>query len=172
MLVLKWILIILAGLLILGALLVTIGLYWLSKNQPTTAEVANGIRDGRFKPCPDTPNCVSTQADPQDETHYVEPIPFDGSREQLLALLEEWIHARDGTEILSRSDDYLHAVFSSKFFGFKDDLELYIPDAAHHVHLRSAARVGRGDMGVNRSRYQAIRAHIREPCPPPTGPAE
>jgi len=162
MIVLKWILIILAGLLVVGALFITISLFWLSKNQPTTAEVNIGIEKGQFAACPSTPNCVSTQAKPQDETHYAEPIPFNGSSEELLAFLEDWIKTQDRAEVISRSDRYLHAIFASKTFGFKDDLEVFIPDASKLVHIRSAARVGRSDLGVNRERYQTFRKLIIE----------
>ena len=165
MIVLKWILITIAGLLIVGALFVTISLYWLSKNQPSTAEVNIGVEDGQFSACPDTPNCVSTQADPQDETHYVEPVPFSGEREELLAFLQDWINAQERAELISRGDNYLHAVFSSKTFGFKDDFEVVIPDGSNLVHIRSAARVGRSDMGVNRARYETIRDLLSENFP-------
>ncbi len=157
MIILKWILITIAGLLVAGALFISISLYWLSKNQPTTAEVNIGVDNGQFSPCPDTPNCVSTQAEPQDATHYAEPISFSGEREQLLAFLEDWINSQERAELMSQSDNYLHAVFASKTFGFKDDFEVFIPEDSKLVHIRSAARVGRSDMGVNRARYETIR---------------
>jgi len=162
MIVLKWILIILAGLLVVSALFITISLFWLSKNQPNTAEVNIGIEKGEFAACPSTPNCVSTQANPQDETHYAEPIPFKGNREELLTFLEDWIKTQNRAEVISRNDRYLHALFASKAFGFKDDFEIFIPDGSKLVHLRSAARVGRSDMGVNRERYQTFRKLITE----------
>src|SRR6056297_1329597 len=162
MIVLKWILIILAGLLLVGALFISISLYWLSKNQPTTAEVDLGIDNGQVAACPSTPNCVSTQAEPQDETHYVEPVPFKGTREELLAFLQDWINTQERAEVISHSDNYLHAVFASKTFGFKDDFEVFIPDGSKLVHIRSAARVGRSDLGVNRERYQTFRKLIIE----------
>ncbi len=161
----KWILITLAGLLVVGALFVIISLYWLSKNQPATAEVNIGVQDGQLVPCPETPNCVSTQADPQDETHYAEPVPFSGQPEELLTFLEDWISEQPRAEVQSRNENYLHAVFASKTFGFKDDLELFIPDGSKLVHIRSAARVGRSDMGVNRARYQTIRDLLSERFP-------
>lgn len=162
MVLLKWILIIVIGLLLVGSLFVTISLYWLGKNQPTTAELDLGVSNGQFSPCPETPNCVSTQADPQDEAHYAEPIPFNGNREELLALLEDWITAQEGAEVISRSENYLHAIFASKTFGFKDDLEIFIPDGSKILHLKSAARVGHSDLGVNRKRYRTIRHLVTE----------
>ncbi len=162
MILLKWILIALAGLLVVGVLFITISLYWLSKNQPTTAEVNIGVQNGQFAPCPDTPNCVSTQADPQDEMHYAAPISFNGEPEELLDFLEDWISEHARAEVKSRNENYLHAVFASKTFGFQDDLELFIPEGSQVVHLRSAARVGRSDMGVNRARYETIRDLLSE----------
>ena len=161
----KWILITLAGLLVVGALFVIISLYWLSKNQPATAEVNIGVQDGELVPCPETPNCISTQANPQDETHYAEPLSLSGSREALLDFLEKWIQQQERADVIIRRKNYLHAVFASKTFGFKDDLEVFIPDSSKLVHIRSAARVGRSDMGVNRARYETIRDLLSERFP-------
>mgnify|MGYP006301041899 FL=1 len=59
-------------------------------------------------------------------------------------------------------DDYLHAVFRSRVFGFRDDLELLLPPDEPVVHLRSASRVGYGDMNANRQRYQAVREAVHQ----------
>ena len=155
--VVKWILIVLAAIIVGGGLFITFGLYRISQRQPETSEIPLGLKDGRLSACPETPNCVATQADPEDETHYVEPIPFSGSGENLLGYLAEWISRQPRAEVVTRRDGYLRAVFSSRLFGFKDDVEVYVPEGRSVVHLRSASRVGKSDMGVNKARYQAIR---------------
>ena len=38
-----------------------------------------GVKDGRLARPRSTPNCVSSQADPADKQHYIEPIRFRGA---------------------------------------------------------------------------------------------
>ncbi len=160
MVIIKWILILVAAIVVGGALVLTFGLYRLSKNQPSTEEVSLGMQEGKLTPCPQTPNCVSTQADPSDEPHYVEPIPWHGSRDDLLGRLAKWIAEQPRAKLVTRRDNYLRAVFASQLFKFKDDVEVYVPEGEGVVHIRSAARVGQSDMGVNRKRYQTLRSII------------
>jgi uncharacterized protein (DUF1499 family) len=160
--ILKWALILVAALTVGGGLFLTVSLFVVSRQQPGTEELDLGVEDGRLTSCPKTPNCVSTQATPTDETHYVEPIAYKGDAEQLLEMLTEWIRQQPRAEIVRTEGNYLRAVFTSRVFGFHDDLEIYFPEGESVVHLRSASRVGQGDMGVNRKRYQAIRSVIRD----------
>ena len=39
-----------------------------------------GVNNGELTPCPETPNCVSSQA--QDKEHFIEPIRFAGTQQQ------------------------------------------------------------------------------------------
>ncbi len=159
--IVKWVLIVLGGLVVSGGLFLTVSLFVASRQQPSTEEVDLGVEDGRLSPCPETPNCVRTQADPADETHYAEPIPYEGSTEQVLERLTDWIRQQPRAEAVRTEGRYLRAVFTSRVFGFHDDLELYLPKGESVVHLRSASRVGHSDMGVNRDRYRAIRDVVR-----------
>jgi uncharacterized protein (DUF1499 family) len=43
---------------------------------------------------------------------------------------------------------------------FVDDVEFWFDPAANVIQVRSASRVGRGDMGVNRKRIEAVRAAL------------
>lgn len=153
-----------------GGIVLLWGLFRASRNQPATEDVRLGVTAGNLTACPETPNCVSTQAPASDETHYVEPIPLEavagagetgtggaGPGEAALRRAAEWVEAQARAEIVSREPGYLRAVFSSRIFGFKDDLELFVPEDGAMLHLRSGARVGQSDMGVNRKRYQALR---------------
>jgi uncharacterized protein (DUF1499 family) len=42
-----------------------------------------------------------------------------------------------------------------------DDLEFHLDASARVIHVRSAARLGYSDFGVNRKRIEAIRAQFR-----------
>jgi uncharacterized protein (DUF1499 family) len=157
-----WIAIGVAVVAVAGVALVAGGLVYASRTQPTTEQVSLGVSGGQLTPCPETPNCVSTQADPTDEIHYAEPIPYSGSRSELVTRLAEWIEGQDRAELVEKRDDYIRAVFTSQVFRFHDDVELYFPEDASVVHVRSASRAGQGDLGVNRKRYEAVRQVVPE----------
>jgi len=43
---------------------------------------------------------------------------------------------------------------------FVDDVEFYFDEKEKMVHIRSASRLGKGDMGVNRKRMELIRKEL------------
>ena len=51
---------------------------------------ALGVVDGQLTPCPNRPNCVSTQA--TDPEHRMEPIPFSGTAEEMRSQLRVALH--------------------------------------------------------------------------------
>lgn len=111
-----------------------------------------------LKPCPDSPNCVSSQAPVSDQEHYIAPLSFEGEAEDALATLVSIIEDMPRSRIEQHDSLYLHATFRSRIFRFVDDLELIIDDVQKLIHLRSAARMGYGDFGVNRRRVEEIKA--------------
>lgn len=46
--------------------------------------------------------------------------------------------------------------------GYVDDVEFRLDAEANLIHVRSAARLGRRDFGVNRARLEAIRRRMGE----------
>ena len=66
------------------------------------------------------------------------------------------------TKIITETHDYLHAECSSAFFGFVDDLELHVRPAQGVIAVRSAARLGHSDFGVNRKRVEKLRALLAQ----------
>ncbi len=115
-----------------------------------------GVRDGRLAPCPDRPNCVSSEA--TDDAHRVAALNFTGDPAAALRRLEQVIAAQDGASIVTRADGYLHAEFTTWLMGFVDDFEARLDPTAGVIQVRSASRLGYGDLGVNRGRVEAIRA--------------
>lgn len=117
-------------------------------------------------PCPDSPNCVSTQAPRDDAQHFIEPLTYTGSaadaRQRLLAV----INAMPRTQIMTDEADTIHATFTSLVFRFVDDVQFVIDDAAKTIHFRSASRVGRSDLGVNRKRMEEIRTRFTQAAAP------
>ncbi|MEM8638845.1 MAG: DUF1499 domain-containing protein [Cyanobacteria bacterium P01_G01_bin.54] len=112
-----------------------------------------GVSDGKLAPCPGTPNCVCSQSDRPDEK--IEPLPMVA-----IADLRKIIEAMERTTIIEATDTYLYAEFQSKLMGYVDDVEFYLDSAANVVQVRSASRLGKSDLGVNRQRVEAIRGAI------------
>ena len=117
-----------------------------------------GVNNGKLAACPGTPNCVSSQTDSSDAEHYIEPISCTMAAGEAIAKLQSIIRAMERTEIITTSDTYLYAEFTTKLMGYVDDVEFYVDTASNVIHVRSASRLGKSDLGVNRKRVEAIRA--------------
>jgi uncharacterized protein (DUF1499 family) len=115
-----------------------------------------GLFEGRLSKCPDTPNCVCSEY--KDDTgHYIEPIQIPKNHGPDIMPVLEQVIGKMGGNILTQEENYLAATFKSKIFGFVDDLEIRIDLAKSVIHIRSASRVGRGDMGVNKKRADLLK---------------
>jgi uncharacterized protein (DUF1499 family) len=123
-----------------------------------------GVVEGRLAACPNSPNCVSTQA--ADELHSIKPLTFAGSPEQALQRLKAAIATIPRMKIATENGDYLHAEATSLIFRFVDDVEFLVDRQAKVIHVRSASRVGRSDLGVNRARLEKIRQAFDQPSAP------
>lgn len=100
------------------------------------------------------------------------PAPADGRttpaaplHEAPLMITDAVIRAVEqlpGCTVVQREDEYLRAECRSKVFGFVDDLEL-VPSPEGGLDVRSAARLGWYDFGVNRKRVEMLRALLSKP---------
>jgi len=117
-----------------------------------------------LKPCPGTPNCVSSWE--SDQAHRVDPLPLRGSSAAGLATLRQVLLAMPRSRIVAEGPGFLHAEFRSLIFRFVDDVDFLVDEAAGVIHVRSAARVGNSDLGVNRRRVEQIRGRLTPPQPP------
>jgi uncharacterized protein (DUF1499 family) len=112
-----------------------------------------GVKDGKLAPCPGTPNCVNSQSDnPQSK---IKPLPAVA-----IAALKKVIEGMEGAKIIEQTDNYLYAEFKTKLMGFVDDVEFYLDKNENVVHVRSASRLGKSDLGVNRQRIELIREKL------------
>ena len=116
-----------------------------------------GITDGNLAPCPATPNCVSSQVDESDTSHYIAPLPIRLSIEETHDKLITVLNDLARTTIKTDTPTYIHAINRTFAMGYIDDIEFYIDEANGVVHVRSAARLGASDLGVNRNRIETIR---------------
>lgn len=115
-----------------------------------------GVTDGKLAACPNSPNCVSTQAG--DEPHRMAPWPFHGEAAQVKQQLMALISRQPRMRIVTQTDNYLHVEATSRLFRFVDDVEFLIDPANSVIHFRSASRVGYSDLGANRARMEKLRA--------------
>ena len=115
-----------------------------------------GVRDGKLAPCPNSPNCVSTQS--QDPRHQIDPIPYTTSPAEAKAALLHIIRSMERSKIITDAPTYVHAEFRTQGIGYVDDVELYFDQEAQVIHFRSSARLPYWDWGVNRKRMEEIRA--------------
>ena len=141
---------VLVGLLV-AALVAAGQLGWLAGQRPTDL----GVRDGRLKPPPKTPNGISSQA--TDEARRVEPLRYSGDGAAAFARLRDLVAGWPGASIVVESPGYLHAEVRTRWLRFVDDLELLLDPAAGVIQVRSASRLGHSDLGTNRRRVEAIR---------------
>jgi uncharacterized protein (DUF1499 family) len=113
-----------------------------------------GITEGKLAPCPDSPNCVSTQS--KSKRHAMEPLPYlqarEATEERILGILK----GMKRTEIVEMTESYVHAKCRTALWGFVDDVEFFLDDTARVVHFRSASRLGYYDFGMNRRRMKEI----------------
>jgi uncharacterized protein (DUF1499 family) len=120
-----------------------------------------GMRDSHLSPCPDTPNCVSTRAPTIDAEHFMPSIPYTSDASFVMTQILRAVSVQPRAKVIKQDDTYLHVEFRSRIMGFPDDVEFYIDDANKRIHFRSAARLGQGDMGVNRKRMTDITEAIK-----------
>ncbi len=115
-----------------------------------------GVENGRFTPCPSSPNCVSTFA--TDEQHRIEPLTFSGSLPEAKVRMYNVVTDMPRVTVITNAPNYIHAEFRSALWRFVDDVEFYFDEENSLIQMKSASRLGYGDGGVNRARMEEIRA--------------
>lgn len=123
---------------------------------------AVGLQDGRLHPCPEPPRCRSSDASPTDERHYVAPWQLAADAdEQTWNAIVRVVQAQPRTRIVVHQDHYLHAVISSPWGWYEDDLELHWRPSQQTIALRSSGRIGWYDFAVNIERIEHLRQQLR-----------
>lgn len=121
----------------------------------TPSTVVPDSSDHPLPPCPDTPNCER-----EDRTFSVDSGVLFGAVQSVLASMGPVeMHVQP-------SDRSVHAVFRVALI-FKDDVRIAIrphgdtgEDSA--LYIRSASRVGKSDLGVNRRRVNRFFRRLQE----------
>jgi uncharacterized protein (DUF1499 family) len=124
-----------------------------------------GVHNGRLKQPSGTPNSVSSQSDlypdhPQRAYASIAPFALTGDADQAMQKLASLLSASDHTVLVTQQPDYLYAQSSTPLLHFTDDLEFWLDRKAGVIQLRSASRLGHGDLGANRNRVEKLRAQF------------
>ena len=115
-----------------------------------------GTRGGLLTACPDSPNCVSSQAD--DGRHRIAPLAFNGDPDAAFARLKLVLGQRSDTTIREELPGYLRVELRTLLF--VDDGEFMLDRSRQVIQVRSASRLGYSDLGKNRSRMEEIRGQF------------
>ena len=129
---------------------------WLSESGPLPQD-----KNSILAPCPDKPNCVCSEYK-EDIQHFIAPLTIS-SKKLPRAMEHIKISIKSlGGQIQTENNAYLAATFSSSFFGFIDDVEFRIDAENELVHIRSAARSGHSDFGVNKKRVNDLKTILNQ----------
>jgi uncharacterized protein (DUF1499 family) len=109
----------------------------------------------RLAPCGDRHSCVSTLAENADQR--LDAIGYTGQWEDAKATLVRILNEMERVTWVADEGEYMHLEFRTRLLRFVDDVEFVIDDSSKQIHFRSASRVGKGDLGVNRRRMARIR---------------
>ena len=144
--------------LLIGAVLVALvvlglgfGAALLSRHRP--AEV--GLDGDRLRACPPSPNCVCSEY--EDVEAFIEPLTFKCEPQPALRSLVDYLEQEPNAEVVHWDESYVHAVFTTRFLKFADDVEFRVDPLERVIHVRSASRIGHSDMGANRERIEDLR---------------
>ncbi len=118
-----------------------------------------GLQGNQLSGCPTSPNCVSTTA--TDEEHAIMPLEYTAEQGAVLAQLVAVLKNQPRTKIIEQTDNYILVEFTSRLMGFVDDAEFYFLPDGHTIAMRSAARMGESDLGVNRRRLEQFRLALQ-----------
>lgn len=141
---------------IVAGIAILVSVYLMYQGRVSRSGKPPGLIGQQLAPCPGKPNCVCSEHG-QDSEHYIEPLKIrDGRTAQAMQDLAEVI-GEIGGKVDIVGENYIAARFSSALFGFVDDVEFRADAGADVIHVRSASRVGRSDLGANRKRVELIR---------------
>jgi len=105
--------------------------------------------------CPDAPKCVSSED--TDPRHFIEPFTFHDQPAAAMQRLKQALLTEKRVTITKEQPAYLRAEVRSLIFRFVDDVEFVLQPDDGLIQVRSSARTGYTDFGVNRQRTERIR---------------
>jgi uncharacterized protein (DUF1499 family) len=130
-----------------------------------TAPTDLGVHQGKLKGLSSTDNSVSSQADlyadhPQRKYSSIAPLAVRGDGPTTITKLKVIVEGMDGAKLITNAPDYLYAQYTTPLMKYVDDVEFWFDPAAGVIQVRSASRIGKSDLGLNRKRIEAVRAAL------------
>ena len=109
----------------------------------------------RFKECPPTPNCVSSET--LSKARFINRFKTGDRPEESWKLLTDILKKTSNCRVISQDSSYIHAEFRTRLLRFVDDVEFRLESETSEIAVRSASRVGYSDLGTNRRRLEKLR---------------
>ena len=111
--------------------------------------------------CATSPNCVSSQADPLDRRHFIQPFTIIGAPEQAWLLFVQHLKNQPRTLLINESATTIHVSATTPILRFVDDVHASLEAESQLIHVYSASRVGYSDLGTNRQRLELLRKQLQ-----------
>jgi len=115
---------------------------------------------GTLPACPSSPNCVSSDAPPADDTHHIEPLRVASDPQAGWQRLVAHLESDSSYTIVERRDDFIQAEARTRILRFVDDVLFQLRPDEGVIAMRSSSRVGYSDLGKNRRRLEAVRSAV------------
>ncbi len=116
-----------------------------------------GVINGKFYPCPKRHYCVSSQSEIDNSVNYIEPIKYNSTAEEAKKKIKQIINFLKRTKLLKEEENYLHYLFTTRLFRFKDDVEFLFDENEKIIHFKSQSRIGGFDWNTNKNRMEKVR---------------
>jgi len=143
--------------LVVLCVLIRVAIHFYSENRTATGLIQNANGQPGLSGCEDLLNCTASTA--TNARNRTEPFAYSGPANELMEKLSTLINTLPGASVLTSEPRYLHATFKTRLLGYTDDLEMVL-DENDQLHIRSASRIGKSDLGANRKRIEALRTLV------------
>lgn len=134
----------------IGGLIVVFSFFKMGADSQKQSVLIGLNSEGKFLPCPSSPNCVSSDENPENTSGHFRTVPTELKD---LGLFQPHLEQM-GLKVHTTESDYIYATATSGIFGFVDDIEIRL--VAGKIYFKSKSRVGHSDMGANRKRLEKI----------------
>ncbi len=149
---------------LITALAVFLGLFVLlrvgvtfASRTPATGGIQTSSGSEQLGDCLKKPNCQGSQSSRANQRVDALAITSDANKAlptATAAIIEL------GGKVVLQQQNYLHATFKTPVMGYTDDVELLLDTDKNELHIRSASRLGKSDLGANKKRIDRIRQQL------------
>lgn len=144
-----------AAIVVLG-FIARIAIGYFSANLVATGLITTDSNAQALSGCDDLHNCTASTA--TVKRNSIAPLDYSVDASEVIGKYSELIASQSGTKIVTQQQNYLHATYKTALLGYTDDLELLLDETTGVLHVRSASRIGKSDLGANRKRIEALRS--------------